>query len=316
MIYKLTPALKTTIWGGHRLQDIYNDHSKDNIAEAWVLSCHPDGLSIIADGDNKGMALADVITKADLGTHFDNYDGDFPILIKFIDAADKLSIQVHPDDEYALAHTKEKNGKTEAWYILDAKDDAELIYGFDKKVTREEFSTAIDDGTLSDIVRHCPVKAGDVAFIPGKTLHGIGAGIFLIEVQQSSNTTYRAYDYKRVQADGTLRPLHKEDSVNVTNLEPMEARFTNDEVIRHDTYTVKPLVNCPFFKMSVYDVNGIAQDKVSDTSFVSLVFIEGEGEILYDGKWIEAKMGDSFFITAGNDEFSIRGNCKVLKTQA
>ena len=196
---KLIPALKQTIWGGQRLKDVYDGKGMENIAESWVLSCHPAGESRIAEGDFAGKTLQEVLAqngRAVLGEKCP--PGAFPLLIKLIDAADDLSVQVHPGDEYARLH-ENSFGKTECWYLLDAAEDAQLIFGMKDELTREQFRKAIEDNTLLSHVRRVKVHAGDVAYIPAGTLHAIGRGILLAEVQQSSDVTYRVYDYGRLQ---------------------------------------------------------------------------------------------------------------------
>lgn len=314
-MYKLAPALHSAIWGGERLKDVYGCYSMDNIAEAWVLSCHEKGYSLISGGEFDGDRFADHVTKEMLGSDCADIDA-FPVLIKFIDAKDKLSIQVHPDDEYALAHTDEKNGKTEAWYILGAEENAELIYGFDREVTKEEFRGAIDDGTLSELCRHVPVKPGDVAFIPARTLHGIGAGTFLIEVQQSSNTTYRAYDYKRLQSDGTLRELHEDDSVEVADRAPRAVGFAPEgEIVKCGDSEKQYLCGCDYFSMTSVKCRGSYEDTADERSFVSLVFLGGEAEVRCGGESLPVKKGDSIFIAAGEGAFSVEGSAELLMTR-
>ena len=188
----LKPALNETIWGGNRLRNDFKMQTElKNIAEAWVLSCHEDGESIVSGGEFDGQSLSHVLEKeigmSALGRNCEGYDkiDDFPILIKLIDADDRLSVQVHPDDDYAAANEKDVRGKTEAWYIIDCDNDAELIYGFNNDLTKEEFREAIENGTLLEKVNRTKVKPGDVAFISAGTLHAIGKGILLAEVQQS-----------------------------------------------------------------------------------------------------------------------------------
>ena len=195
-ILKLSPTIKDYIWGGTRLSREFEMVSfTDKQAEAWVLSCHGDGECTIENTDFKGRTLSDVLSnecKSYLGTNCDKYE-NFPILIKLIDAKDNLSVQVHPDDEYAL-RVEGEYGKTEAWYIMDCDDDAEIIYGFKSDITKEEFRKSIEENTLTDYVNRVKVKKGDIFFIEAGTLHAICKGILLAEVQQNSNTTYRVYD--------------------------------------------------------------------------------------------------------------------------
>ena len=214
---KLKAPCKDYIWGGTRLRDEYQKgEGMEKIAESWELSCHKDGQSIVASGDFFGYTLSSFIEKNGkqiLGTNCEKFD-DFPILIKLIDAKDNLSVQVHPDNEYALRVEKEY-GKTEMWYIVDCDPDAELIYGFKEVVTEEVFKKSIETNTLLEITNSVPVKKGDVFFIEAGTLHAIGKGILIAEIQQNSNTTYRVYDYGRLGTDGKPRELHIEKALKL-----------------------------------------------------------------------------------------------------
>ena len=207
---KLTAPLKDYLWGGTRLKEEYGKETAlEKVAESWELACHRDGHSVIANGPAEGQTLEAWLTRAGremLGTNAARFPY-FPLLVKLIDAHDDLSVQVHPDDDYAL-RIEGEYGKTEMWYIVDAAPGAELLYGFRREITKEEFRQRIADHTLLDAVCRVPVKKGDVFFIPAGTLHAIGKGILICEIQQNSNTTYRVYDYGRVGADGKLRDLH------------------------------------------------------------------------------------------------------------
>ena len=204
----LQPAFKDYLWGGERLKtDFGKQTAIAPLAESWELSCHPDGESTIASGPFAGQTLAAALQAQPelLGSAVDAQDG-FPLMIKLIDAKQSLSVQVHPDDEYA-ARVEHSRGKTEMWVIVDCEPGAELLYGFSRPVTREELACRIKDGTLLEVAGHAPVHPGDVFFIPAGTLHAIGAGILIAEIQQSSNVTYRVYDYDRRDKNGNTRPL-------------------------------------------------------------------------------------------------------------
>ena len=220
--FVLKAPCKDYLWGGNRLREFGKESDADKIAESWELSCHPDGESVIASGDYAGMTLPAFLAAHPEAAGESCRDFErFPVLIKLIDAHDNLSVQVHPDDAYALAHEGEY-GKTEMWYIVDAEPGAELLYGFARDVTKEEFRRAIEENTLLDLVRHVPVRPGDVFFIPAGTLHAIGKGILIAEIQQNSNTTYRVYDYGRVGKDGKPRELHIAKALDVTRLTPAD----------------------------------------------------------------------------------------------
>ena len=221
--FLLSPAAKDYLWGGSRLNDDFGKNIDCSpLAETWECSTHPDGFSVVASGADAGKTLPEVLQLRPeyLGNHpLQTMQGkaELPVLIKLIDAKQKLSVQVHPDDDYAL-RCENSLGKTEMWYILDAEPDAQLIYGLKKDLSKEDFEKAIKDGTIEDKVNYVPVKRGDAFLIPAGTLHAIGSGIVLAEIQQSSDTTYRVYDYGRLGLDGNPRPLHIEKALQVTNL--------------------------------------------------------------------------------------------------
>ncbi len=219
--FLLKPSCKDSIWGGTKLKKrFHKEHSVDIISESWELSVHPAGLSLAASGPNRSVPLAELIKNPAVTGNFAASFTVFPLMIKWIDSQLPLSIQVHPDNDYAMAHEQDM-GKTEMWYIIDCEPDSYLYYGFSKEISREEFAHRIADDTLLEVVRKVPVKKGDVFFIPSGTLHAIGPGILLAEVQQSSNVTYRIYDYGRLDTDGKPRQLHVEKAVDVTKLIPI-----------------------------------------------------------------------------------------------
>lgn len=315
----LTPALKQTIWGGKRLKDNYNMQTDlSSVAEAWSLSCHPDGESVVASGEYKGKTLTQVIDllgKKILGSDCAECE-DFPILIKLIDAADKLSVQVHPDDEYAKSHETEKHGKTEAWYIIDCDENAELIYGFKDKLSKEQFARSIEDNTLLDYVNKVKVKPGDVAFIEAGTLHAIGAGILLAEVQQSCNTTYRVYDYNRPGLDGKPRQLHIKQSIDVTKYEKPSRTLTPEGKLQcSDGFTSQMLCKCNFFTMTLIDSQKSFTDIADDKSFISLLILDGSGTLVTNNEALKLKKGASVFIPASDGKFTVNGKFKALLTR-
>lgn len=306
-MYLLKPACKDYLWGGHKLVDEYNvEYDGDVCAEAWVMSCHKDGDSIITNGIEKGQTLSAVVARKGreiLGKNCEKYK-DFPILIKFIDAKKPLSIQVHPDDEYALSH-ENQYGKTEMWYVLEAEEGAYLYQGFEKEISKEEFERRIKENTLTEVLHKEYVKRGDVIFITPGTLHSIGAGLLIAEIQQSSNVTYRIYDFGRVGADGKPRQLHIQQSLDVTKIEKPVKYKSPDE----------HMVNCDFFCVDRIKVNEKTyEDIADDSSFVSLLVIDGVGKISAEGETLEVKKGDSVFITAGAGKYSVEGNVEVIKT--
>ena len=310
----LTPAVKDYLWGGTRLSREYGlDSTKQKQAEGWMLSCHKDGESIIANGEFSGCTLSDVIKKHPELCGSSVNSKDFPVLIKLIDAKDDLSVQVHPDDEYAM-RVEGESGKTEAWYIVDCEPGAKLIYGFKKEMSKDEFRSAIENNTLLDVVNRVEVKKGDLFFIKAGTLHAIGKGILLAEVQQSSNTTYRVYDYGRLQ-NGKPRQLHIDKAVDVTVCAPASGTGKpQGEPEKHDGYCSTLLVKCDLFTSTSIEVYSEYTDKATKDSFISLLVLDGEGTLRSSDCEISVKKGMSVFVPANSGDFTINGKLSVLKT--
>lgn len=316
-ILKLTPAIKDYIWGGTRLSKEFDMVSfTDRQAEAWVLSCHEAGHSIVENGEDKGKTLAEVISekgKGCLGTNCEKFSF-FPILIKLIDARDNLSVQVHPDDEYAMK-VEGEYGKTEAWYIMDCDEGAEIIYGFKKDISKEEFRKSIEENTLLDYVNRVKVKKGDIFFIEAGTLHAICKGILLAEVQQNSNTTYRVYDYGRLQ-NGKPRELHVEKALDVTSTKAIDATGKPmGETVKKDGYSETLLTTCELFTMKRLDIEEKATVTADSTSFVSLVCLDGNGVVMHGDTCVTLYKGESLFIPASYGEVEILGNLTVLESR-
>ena len=316
-ILKLSPTIKDYIWGGTRLSREFEMVSfTDRQAEAWVLSCHGDGECTIENTDFKGRTLSDVLSnegKGYLGSNCDKYE-NFPILIKLIDAKDNLSVQVHPDDEYAL-RVEGEYGKTEAWYIMDCDDDAEIIYGFKSDITKEEFRKSIEENTLIDYVNRVKVKKGDIFFIQAGTLHAICKGILLAEVQQNSNTTYRVYDYGRLQ-NGKPRELHVEKALDVTSTKALDASGKpTGETIDKDGYKETLLTKCDIFSMKRLDIEEKAEVIADEKSFVSLVALEGNGVVMHEDTCVTLYKGESLFVPAGFGKVEILGSVTVLESR-
>lgn len=314
---KLRPATKDYVWGGTRLHTEFDlPLEKDKLAEAWVLSCHPDGENIIENGKYQGRTLSDVLLnegKAWCGTRAAGFDF-FPVLIKLIDASDNLSVQVHPSDAYALVHEKQL-GKTEAWYILDCAEDAEIIYGFSRELTKEEFRTSIETNTLLEKVHRVKVKKGELYFIPSGTLHAICKGILLAEVQQNSNVTYRVYDYGRL-VDGKPRELHVEKALDVTNLKPMEnGGKPLGTPQKKNGWTETLLTQCEYFTVYRLEIEEKAELLVDGTSFVSLVALDGNAVVLHEDNALTLYKGESVFLPAGLGTVEVLGKAEVLMTK-
>ena len=309
---KLTPAFKDYLWGGVRLKSEFNKQCDlDRVAESWELSAHKDGQSIVADGPFKGFTLSQYVAalgKEALGSDSAKYDY-FPLLIKLIDAKGDLSVQVHPSDAYALEHEGEY-GKTEMWYVLDCDEGAALYYGFTRDVTREEYETAIREGRLTEILNRVDVKRGDVFFIPSGTVHAIGAGILICEIQQNSNTTYRVYDYNRRDKNGNLRPLHVEKALAVSVL-----KRSPDLPEIPDGADVL-LAECGYFEVRRLRFVGEGTVTASGESFTALTVTEGEGTLVYDGGELDFAKGDTLFVPAQETSFAVKGNCEMILSRA
>ncbi len=309
-ILKLKPTCKDYLWGGHRLVEEYGiEYDGSVCAEAWELSCHPDGPSVIENGPYKGKTLSEYIREEGsgvLGTHCRRFR-EFPVLTKFIDAKENLSVQVHPGNGFALKN-EGQYGKTEMWYVLDAKEGAFLYYGFNREISREEFARRIAEDSLLEVLNAVPVKKGDALFIESGTLHAIGKGILIAEIQQNSNVTYRVYDYGRVGKDGKKRDLHIEKALAVTNTVPI---VRNGAGYPH-------IADCDYFTVDKLNLDGVLtcrmQGNVSEKSFLSILILDGEGKISNEGQELPYKKGDSFFISAGSGDWQIEGACDALLT--
>lgn len=312
-ILKLQPVFKDYLWGGNKLRDEYSFQSPlEKLAEGWMLSCHKDGENTVENGEFKGKTLAEVVKSNPdfLGENGKKFEY-FPILIKLIDAKNDLSVQVHPDNEYALRVEKEY-GKTECWYILDCDEGAELIYGFNREISQEEFKERIQDNTFLETVNKVRVKKGDLFFIEAGTLHAIGKGILLAEIQQNSNTTYRVYDYGRLGADGKPRELHVEKAVEVTScVPPSRPAVPEGEEISFDGYTKQLLTECDLFNVEKVSISKEMTLTADNESFVSLLVTDGQGAI---GE-MQVKKGDSLFVPAGYGDFTVSGNIEAIVTR-
>ncbi len=311
-VIRLDPAYRDYLWGGTRLRDLYHKPCDyDIIAESWELSAHPDGNSIVASGRHRGFPFRKylkTIGREALGWKCAPLQA-FPLLIKFIDAKEKLSVQVHPDDDYALEHENEY-GKNEMWYVIDAEPGAGLFVGFKKDVTREEVRQRIENNTIEEILNFCPTHPGDIFFIPTGTVHAIGAGNLICEIQQSSNSTYRLYDYDRRDKYGNPRELHLEKALDVldcTKYEPAE--LTVEEQNEEEKH-----IRCKYFEAAILTVSGEKSLHISDDSFRSLVCIRGEGTISTDDNSspIPVKAGDSFFIPAADRTLTCEGEMTLV----
>ena len=297
-IYRLTPATKDNLWGGNKLRAYGKNADSDIIAESWELSFTKGGEAKIEDG----RTTVEAFPRETWGTNAAKFPF-FPTLTKFIDAREKLSVQVHPSDEYALKN-EGQYGKTEMWYVVEADEGAGLYMGLERKADADEFLSAVKDGSVENLLSFKTVKAGDVFFIPSGTIHAIGAGVVIFEIQQNSTLTYRLYDYMRRDKDGNLRELHVEKAMLVSDLDVYKEapRVENSPEI---------IGKCEYFETAKYKLNFTNLPLfVGAESFLSVTCVGGEGTI--DGEKI-AK-GDSFFIPAGAGDILIAGgeNLEIL----
>ena len=318
-IVKLDPAFKDNLWGGTKLRTVFGKKCDyDVIGESWELSAHPDGQSRIATGRYKGMLFNDylsIIGKEALGWKCQAQDR-FPVLIKFIDAKQALSIQIHPDDEYALENEGEY-GKNEMWYVIDCEPDSYLYCGLSKEVSKEEIEERIKNNTITEVLNRIDVKPGDVVMVKAGTIHAIGAGILICEIQQNSNSTYRMYDYDRRDKFGNPRELHVAKALDVVDTKAY-VKDNNSEVMleENENYSQERLVQCKYFECFKYEIFKEVKLVVDEASFISVLFIAGEGTITEEasGESMSYKAGDSFFISAGKRTVTISGNGSCIVT--
>ncbi len=302
-IYRLYPECKDYLWGGERLKTEYGKVTdKTPCAESWELSYHKDGLTKIADG----RFLKDVVTKENLGENCDKFEF-FPVLIKLIDAKQNLSVQVHPSDEYALKN-ENSYGKTEMWYIVDAAEGAGIYCGFKRDSSKEEFLKYLAEGKVEELLNFIPVKKGESYFISAGTVHAIGAGCLICEIQQNSNLTYRVYDYNRRGADGKLRELHVDKAVNVIDFK----KYSPGKFGDGKTDGERILAECKYFRVRELRLSG-EKEFYNDGSFTAITVVSGEGKIECDDFEENFKKGDSYFVSC-RAKTKICGTATIILT--
>ncbi len=315
-MYKFEPLLKQTLWGGDKIIPFKHLKTRlENVGESWEISGVRDNETIVANGKEKGKSLNELVReqKGDLvgKENYERFGDEFPLLIKFIDARQDLSIQVHPNDE--IAHRQGKTrGKTEMWYALAPTPGAQLYNGLKQKITSEQYKEMVENDTITDALARYEVHEGDVFFIPAGRIHAIGAGCFVAEIQQTSDVTYRIYDFKRKDKDGHYRELHTKEaaeSIDYTVLPNYRAGYEpklNEGV---------QLVECPYFTTAVYDLTEpMTLDYSELDSFVILIGVKGEGRIVANGEELEFKMGDTILLPATTEEVKVEGTVKFLET--
>lgn len=312
---KLTPAFKDYLWGGTKLREVYGKPCDfDKVAESWELSSHPAGESRVDGGAYNGLTLSQYFQQVPqaLGKNAAAFES-FPVLIKLIDAKDPLSIQVHPSDEYAL-RVEGEYGKTEMWVIVDCEPGAFLYYGVNRPVSKEEFRQRIEDNTVLEVLNKVEVHPGDVFFIQAGTIHAIGAGILICEIQQNSNCTYRVYDYDRRGADGRPRELHIEKALDVCRLEPSDTASRLGEVKALAGGTVQQLGACKYFSTEKLIVEEALTLEVGEDSFVSLLATDGSGWVEGPENKLAFRAGDSLLVPAGAGRVRVTGRAVLVKT--
>lgn len=327
MLYPLIfePALKDYIWGGRNLETVFgrNLPPDTDIAESWEIAAHPDGESVVANGDYAGLTLSELHQKLGLDligerSRWAQERDKFPLLIKLLDANRPLSVQVHPHDEYALEHEGNELGKTEMWVILDAQPDAAVIFGVKNGTTPDAFRHAIADGELEQYLHYVPVEAGDFIDVPAGTLHAILDGILIAEIQQNSNTTYRVYDWNRVGNDGKPRPLHVEKAMDVINFEQVEPSVGEERIVSSDDAILRAtLVENEYFTVErlTFGEGGKFAGNCDGSTFEIWGTIDGETTLTGGGMTIDlscirftllpAKMG-AFEISAEQPAVMLR----------
>lgn len=319
--FLLKPSGKDYLWGGSRLNDDFaKEIDMEPLAETWECSTHPDGPSMIVGGMYDGINLAEVLKLHPefLGTHPKTH-GELPILIKLIDAQKDLSVQVHPDDEYAMKHENGQLGKMEMWYVLDAKHDAKLVYGLSHDVDKENLRQSIENGTVEKYLQKVSVRKDDLFFVDAGTIHAIGAGTLIAEIQENSNLTYRLYDYERIDKNGEKRELHVDKALEVANLKTSDIPKQPIRVLKYrQGFASELLCRCKYFEVSRVLINTercrkLVGYQADSTSFRVLLCINGCGSLLMeDGDIISFFRGDCIFFPANSMKVRIHGKAQFL----
>lgn len=320
--FKLRPSGRETLWGGTRLNDDFKKNIPiENLAETWECSTHPNGPSYVDSGEFFGKTLSEVIKSHPeyLGTN-PRTKSELPILIKFIDANKELSVQVHPDDGYAKEHENGALGKTEMWYVLDATKDATLVYGFVRDITKQDLVRSLNNGKIEKYMNRVHVKNGDIFFVEPGMVHAIGAGTLIAEIQQSSDLTYRLYDYNRVDKYGNKRELHIDKALDVVNLKGVSAPRQPLRVLKYKRgYASEFICRCKYFQVERVLLNTCACHELvrfssDETSFMVLLCVGGCGTIFIgDSEVIPVFKGDCVFVPANSAEMKLHGEATFLK---
>lgn len=318
--FLLRPVGKDYLWGGNRLnEDFSKEIELSPLAETWECSVHSDGLSVVASGEHRGRTLKDVLAEHPeyLGeNHADK--GELPILIKFIDAKSDLSVQVHPDDEYAREHENGSLGKSEMWYVLDAQKGAEIVYGFRRDMDKETLLKSLRAGTVERYLQRVPIQKDDMFYIPAGQVHAIGSGALIAEIQESSNLTYRLYDYNRLDKDGKPRALHIDKAIEVANLRGGEEPRQPMRVLKFRRgYATELLCRCKYFQTERMLLNTErwrdgAAFQTGTNSFKVLLCTEGVGTLAGETERIQFIKGDCIFVPAVSEPLRLHGKAQLL----
>ncbi|SDB82927.1 mannose-6-phosphate isomerase, type 1 [Pelagirhabdus alkalitolerans] len=311
----LKPAFQNRIWGGTKLKRLFHyTIPTDTTGEAWVISAHPNGPSYIQNGPLAGQSLKDAWeTHPELFNQQSTENKAYPLLVKLLDANKDLSVQVHPDDKYAQQIEGEPYGKTECWYVVQAEEGAEIVFGHHAQ-SQEEFEQMAKSGQWNDLLRRIPVKAGDFVYVPSGTIHAIGEGIVILETQQSSDITYRVYDYDRTDEQGNTRELHLDSSIKVTTAPHKDPKLNQVENVI-DGLTEKRLVQENYFTVYHWQLSGEATLK-RDPDFVQISVIDGKGEVIVDNEKTVIQKGDHFIITADIDQYTLSGQLEMIASHS
>lgn len=307
----MKPVFQEKIWGGSRLHSVFGfDLPSDKIGEDWAISAHPHGVSVVENGEFQGKTLAELWQEhQEIFGH--QKEAVFPLLIKILDAEDDLSVQVHPDDAYGQAHEGEL-GKTECWYIIDANPGAEIIYGHHAK-TKEELAEMIEAGSWDNLLTKVPVKKGDFFYVPSGTIHAIGKGIMILETQQSSDTTYRVYDYDRKDNQGNTRELHIQQSVDVTTVPARTPELAVKEIKQGDSAIITYL-ETEFFNVYEWDVKSKLSLK-QNAPYTLMTVVDGYGKLVVDEKRYELKMGTSCLLPNSVSKWELFGEMTIIASE-
>ena len=318
--FLLKPAGKDYLWGGQRLNsDFAKNIDMNPLAETWECSTHEDGLSIVASGEYAGLTLKRVLEMHPeyVGLH-PKTKSDIPILIKLIDAKQDLSVQVHPDDDYASINENGQLGKSEMWYVLDAAPDAKLVYGLHHSIAKEDFLESLTSGRAEIQLQKIPVKENDVFFIKAGTIHAIGKGALIAEIQEKSNLTYRLYDYNRVDRNGNKRELHIQKGLDVARLDASSEPDQPMRVLRYEPGCARELLcRCKYFQVERLLVNTDRHKEMvtyyaDDISFKVLLCVNGCGTIFWEDNSLRFFKGDCIFVPAQSVHFKIHGKAQFL----